>query len=150
MQEWLWWAHTVLAASLFDECQSLLQAMVCVGREMPTAAGGQRGEDAQASSTQTLDLLPLPDHECHKRRLQQRHPGTEVRGTRIPLLRQLPDLNPVLLWEARSQAAATLPLKSRKNRIFAGKGNPSWSGSPMLTQGQTEWNGYHPDKTCPY
>lgn len=73
-----------------------------------------------------------------------------ARGTRLPLLRQLPDSNPVLLREARSQAAATLRLKSRKNPIFAGTGNPSWSGSPMLTQGRTEWNGYHPDKTCPY
>jgi len=113
----------VLAACLFDECQSLLQAMVCVGREMPTAAGGQGGEDAQASSAQPLDLLPLPNHECHDRRLQQRHPGNEVRGTRLPLLRQLPDSHPVLLWEARSHAAATLPLKPRKNQRWRLEGS---------------------------
>ena len=120
MQGWLWWAHT-------------LQAMVCMGRAMPTAAGGQGGEDAQASSPQPLDLLPLPDHECHDRRLQQRHPGPEVRGTRLPLLRQLPDSHPVLLRQARSQAAATLPLKSRKNPKHNWR--ESWGFGAMLNVG---------------
>lgn len=89
-----------------------------MGREVPTAAGGQGGEDAQASSAQHPDLLPLPHHERHDRGLQQRHPGPEVRGEGLPLLRQLPNSHPVLLRQARPQAAATLPLKCRKNPFY--------------------------------
>ena len=66
-----------------------------------------------------------------KPRLQQRHPGPEVRSARLPLLRQLPDSHPVLLREARSQAAATLPLKCRKNPFFAirgRRGTGRWAG----------------------
>jgi hypothetical protein len=52
-------------------------------------------------------------------RLYGKFRGTDVpihgRGTRLPLFRQLPEANPVLLRKARPQAAATLPLKSRKN-----------------------------------
>ena len=108
----------VLAACLFDERLSLLQAVVCPVREMQTAAGDQGGEDAHASSAQPPDRLPLADHERHDRRLQQRLPGPEVSGTRLPLLRQLPDSNPVLLRKVRSRATATLLMKCRKNKLL--------------------------------
>jgi hypothetical protein len=33
----------------------------------------------------------------------------------LPILPKLQNTNPVLLWQTRPQAAATLPLKCRKN-----------------------------------
>ena len=94
----------------------------CAPSQGLEGGGGQGGEDAQASSAQPPDLLPLPNHERHDRGLQQRHPGPEVRGEGLPLLRQLPNSHPVLLRQARSQAAATLPLKYRKNRRMRSRG----------------------------
>lgn len=89
--------------------------MVCVGRPVPATPRHQGGEDAQASSAQPSELLPSPDHQCHERGIQQCHPGFEVRSPRLPVLPELQNADPVLLRKARPQAAATLPLKSRKN-----------------------------------
>ena len=50
---------------------------------------GQSGEDAQAASAKPSELLPLSNHECHERRLQQRHPGLEIRSPRLQVFQEL-------------------------------------------------------------
>ncbi len=95
-------------------------ALICLGREMQTAAGGQGGEDPQASSAKPPDFHPRPSHQRHNRRLEQRHRGAEVSGTRLFSLASYRDSspvlsNPVLEREARPQVGATLPLKCRQN-----------------------------------
>jgi hypothetical protein len=52
--------------------------------------------------------------------LKQRHSGTDVRGPRVPFLREPPHSYPPLLQTNRFQASATKQMKSLTNRDFLG------------------------------
>jgi hypothetical protein len=60
-------------------------------------AAGERdqgGEDTQASSAQTAQLLPSADHQRHQLGLQPRHPITQVRSPGLQVFPELQDADP--------------------------------------------------------
>ena len=109
----------VLEVRLLHERRAVLRQVSCMGLAVPSSADCPGGQDAQATSAQPPELLPLPHHQHHQRRHQQRYSGTKVRGPRVPFLRELPHSRPLLLRKARPQAPATPALKSRMPRFFS-------------------------------
>jgi hypothetical protein len=81
---------------------------------LPPWSGKNTRFTPQASSAKPSELLPLQDHQCRTRGLQQRHSGPKACGRRVTFLSELTHSHPLLLPKARPQAAATLRLKSGK------------------------------------
>src|SRR5208283_5400503 len=84
--------------------QELLRGLVSPSDPHAPGQNQEGSPNAEGPSEESADLLRASDHERPHRRLQQPHPGDQVRRPRLPQLRELPHQNPLLLRQARSHA----------------------------------------------